>query len=266
MAKKSKDVVFDVSGGSTKIDERGKLRNRDADEADRGSMGSKGKKKKKSKIEKREAIVIEDNTYKAGQEKKKKKRKTSDSTEVILPKKKKRLPVTIEGEKSLVVLKATKGDQKKLAKAQAAIEEFNELPPPVDEFDAVIRAKFEAQVDLAARLEEQMEDRIYARDVYALNTVYNQIREMIADLRASRDVSAQVDEIQTVVILPYHRVVGEALGLIFFHVEGSIRKFVKDGDLQEEIIKKLKNSIHESAVQLQGEYNAATDRVRKVLL
>lgn len=265
MAKKSKDVVFDVSGGSTKIDERGKLRNRDADEADRGSSGSKGKKKKKSKIEKHVPVVIEDNTYKAGQEKKKKKRKTSDDTEVVLPKKKKRLPVTIEGEvKNLPAV--TKGSSKKLAKAQAAIEEYNDLPPPVDEFDAVIRAKFEAQVDLAARLEEQMEDRIYARDVYALNTVYNQIREMIADLRASRDVSAQVDEIQAVVILPYHRSVGQALSDVFYHTEGAIRKFVRDPDLQQEIIKKLKNVIHESAVELQGEYSLATERVRKALL
>jgi len=266
MAKKSKDVVFDVSGGSTKIDERGKLRNRDADEADRGSSGSKGKKKKKSKIEKHVAVVIEDNTYKAGQEKKKKKRKSSDEPEAVLPKKKKkRLPITIEGEVNKLPA-VTKGSAKKLAKAQAAIEEYNDLPPPVDEFDAVIRAKFEAQVDLAARLEEQMEDRIYARDVYALNTVYNQIREMIADLRASRDVSAQVDEIQSVVILPYHRAVGQALSDVFYYTEGAIRKFVRDPDLQQEIIKKLKNTIHECAVELQGEYSLATERVRKALL
>lgn len=264
MAKKSKDVVFDVSGGSTKVDERGKLRNRDADEAERGSSGSKGKKKKKSKVEKHVPVVIEDNTYKAGQEKKKKKRKSSDSEEV-LPKKKKRAPVTLEGEVNKLPA-VTKGSSKKLAKAQAAIEEYNELPPPVDEFDAVIRAKFEAQVDLAARLEEQMEDRIYARDVYALNTVYNQIREMIADLRASRDVSAQVDEIQSVVILPYHRSVGQALSDVFYHTEGAIRKFVRDPDLQQEIIKKLKNVIHESAVELQGEFSLATERVRKALL
>lgn len=256
MAKKgSGDYVVDVSGGKNAdhIDERGKLRNRDADEASRGS--SAGKKKKKLKKVEREAVVIEDNTYKAGQEKKKKKRKT---------------PITIEGESKQVAVvksgKTPKNSDKKKNKAMKAIEEFVHLPPPVDEYDAEARRMFEECVRLAGRLEEQMEDRIYSRDVYALNTVYNQIREIMADLRASRDISAQVDEIQTVVILPYHRVVGQTLSDVFFHVEGAIRKFVKDGDLQQEIIKKLKNSIHESAVELQGEFQLATERVRKVLL
>lgn len=277
MAKKSRDITIDVSGTT---DERGKVRNRDAEAAGRGASF----KKKKRKKEERVALVIEDNTYKAGKDSgkvkkkktaviaeepklKKKKKKTKDIDDVKPGKKKKRAPITIEGEsKEIVLAKETKGNKKLQQKALAAIEEYSKLPPPVDEFDAVIRAKFEAQCELAARLEFQMEDRVYARDVYALNTVYNQIREMIADLRAQRDISAQVVELQTMVLDPYHRVVGETLGLIFFHVEGAIRKFVRDQDLQEEIIKKLKNSVHEGALTLQGEYALALDRIQKVLL
>ena len=258
MAKRERERTIDVSGGSD-VDERGKFRNKDADDGS-GRSASKLKKKKKVKTEKREAVVLEDNTYKAGQEVKKKKRKKSvvgttiEGTAVRIPDSK--LPAVVGNKKTA----------KKRAQMVEAIEEFVTLPPPVDEYDAEYRRMFENSVGLAQRLEEQMEERIYNRDVYALNTIYSQVREIIADLRATRDISAQIAELESVVLGPYHRTVGQALTEILFHVEGSIRKHVKDRDVQTEIVKKLKDTIYETATSLQEEYGNTVERSRKVLL
>lgn len=258
MAKRERDRIINVSGGAD-VDERGKLRNKDADDGS-GRSASKLKKKKKAKPEVREAVVIEDNTYKVGQEKTKKKRKKSS------------VGKTIEGEvvripdSKLPAVVGNKKTAKKRAQMIEAIEEFVTLPPPVDEYDREYRRMFENSVGLAQRLEEQMEERIYNRDVYALNTIYSQIREIIADLRATRDISAQIAELENVVIAPYHKVVGQALSEVLFHVEGSITKHVKDRDIQAEIVKKLKDTIYETAMTLQQEYGKAIERAGKVLL
>ena len=273
MAKRERERIIDVSGGAD-VDDRGKFRNKDADDGS-GRSASKVKKKKKVKTVEREAVVIEDNTYKVGQEKKKKKRAASVDSPLKSDKKKlkkSKLGKTIEGEvvripdSQLPAIVGNKKTAKKRAQMVEAIEESVTLPPPVDEYDREYRRMFENSEGLAQRLEEQMEERIYNRDVYALNTIYSQIREIIADLRATRDISAQIAELESTVIGPYHKVVGQALSAILFHVEGTISKFVKDGDLREEIIKKLKNTIYESAVDLQEEYGKAVDRAGKVLL
>lgn len=257
MKKKSKssDVISNVSGGKKSrdidIDERGKVRNKD----DGGSRTGTAKKKK-VKREKHEPVVIEDNTYKVGQEKKKKKRASGVTIEGKALVLSDGLPATVAGKKGLAAKKE---------KALKALEVYETLPPPVDEFDAEARRMFEKQVELAMRLEEQMEDRIYNRDVYALATIYSSIREIIADLRASRDISQQVAELESTVLAPYHSVVGQSLSELLFHVEGSISKHVKDPDVKAELTKKLKDTIFECATTLQDEYGLAIERVRKVL-
>lgn len=272
MAKRERDRIIDVSGGAD-VDDRGKFRNKDADDGS-GRSSSKLKKKKKVKAPEREAVVIEDNTYKVGQEKKKKKRTASVDSPLKEKKKstKSKVGRTIEGEvvripdSQLPAIVGNKKTAKKRAQMVEAIEEYVTLPPPVDEYDQEYRRMFEHSVGLAQRLEEQMEERIYNRDVYALNTIYSQIREIIADLRATRDISAQIAELESVVLAPYHKVVGQALSEVLFHVEGAVSTFVKDGDLRTEIVKKLKNTVYEAAMTLQEEYGKAVDRAGKVLL
>lgn len=258
MAKREREKTIDVSGGSD-IDERGKFRNKDADNGSGRSASTLKKRKKPKKVE-REAVVIEDNTYKAGQDPVKKKRKKS-AVGTTIDVKAVRIP-----DSKLPAIVGDKKTAKKRKQMVEAIEEFVTLPPPVDEYDQEYRRMFENSVDLATRLEEQMVDRIYNRDVYALNTIYSQIREIIADLRATRDISAQIAELESVVLGPYHNSVGQALSDLLFNVEGSLLKHVKDRDIQAEIVKKLKDTIYECAMNLQEEYGNTLERARKVLL
>ena len=249
--------VRTVRGGSDDgidVDDRGRLRNRDADES---RSGGKNLKKKKKKPEAKEVFTLEDNTYKKGQDKAEKKpkkdkekkaKKSSDSKEVAIAS-----PTALK--------KKAKGESTMMK----AIEEYAQLPEAVDEFDAETRRIFEDLVELASRLKEQMEDRIYNKDVYAINTVYSQIREVIADLRASRDITAQVQQMEISVLKPYHMEVAQQFTNIYFHMHGALTKFVADEDLREEILKKLKNSVGEAAEMLTQDYNKAVERIGKVL-
>lgn len=256
----AKVKVRTVRGGDdddVRVDDRGKLRNKNLDEG----RGPSVKKKKKVKVEKHETIVIEDNTYKVGQDPIKKKKKKSVEGELIL------------GQKSMrteLMLPAGNVALKKKAKGKAitiaAVEEYVHLPAPVDEYDAETRRIFEQLIQTAQRLEEQMEDRIYNKDVYALNTIYSQIREVIADLRATRDISAQVSELEAIVMRPYQQLVAQGFTDMYFHMMGAITKFIKDEDERAEVEKKLKNTLGEVAASVTEEYPKALDRMRKVLL
>jgi len=242
--------------------------NIDNPDADAGRRAVK-KKKKKTKPVERPEIVIEDNRYKAGQKiEKKKKRKPELIEAVAEPKKKK----TKNSESKAVAVidapasaKSIKKSAVKRERAMAAVQEFVQLPAPVDEYDAEARRMFEKLVSMASQLEDQMEERIYNRDVYALNTIYSQIRELIADLRASRDISAQLAEIEQLVLMPYHKTVGQTLIDLLFNLQHSIAKEVRDEDARIMIEKKLQNTIHECASSLQQEYLQSIERIKSIL-
>jgi len=239
------------------IDTKGRPRNSNLDEG----RGPGIKKKKKLKPKEKEAVVIEDKKYKAGQDPVKKKKKKPLEGEL--------LPAKSSG-KELATVSAGPAALKKKAKGKhdvmQAVEEYVQLPQPVDEFDAETRRIFEQLVRTAGRLEEQMEERIYNKDVYALNTIYSQIREVIADLRATRDISAQISELEAVVLRPYQQIVAQGFTDMYFHMMGAITKFVKDDDVRAELEKKMKNTLGEVAETVTEEYPKALDRMRKVLL
>jgi len=252
----AKVKVRTVRGGDEddgiSIDSRGKPRNKDLDE----SRGPAVKKKKKLKPKEKEDLTPVDNKFKAGQDTAKKKKKKSVEGEYIPAGKE----MVVAG--PVALKKKAKGKQELMG----AIEEYVHLPQPVDEFDAETRRIFEQLVRTAGRLEEQMEDRIYNKDVYALNTIYSQIREVIADLRATRDISAQITELEMVVLRPYQQIVAQGFTDTYFHMMGAISKFVKDEDISAELQKKMKNTLSEVAETVTEEYPKALERMRKVLL
>lgn len=257
------------------VDDFGRVRSMDGDSEGGKALVAVKKKKKKKPVE-RDLPVIEDNVYRAGKETPKKKKEKSEKSKLAKddakPKKKKDKStdsdrIDVSGGRGELVTKAAadKKVAKKKTRAMQAIEEYAMLPPPTDEYDAETRRIFEQLVKTAGRLEEQMEDRIYNKDVYALNVIYSQIREIIADLRAAKDISQQIDELKSIVLMPYHKVCGQSLSEVYFHVEGAVSKFVKDPDQAAEVKKKLKNTIAECAQQIQQEFELALDRIAKVL-
>lgn len=247
---KRRDTVYDVSGSDIDIDDRGRVKkDNDADEASRRSSV----KKKKRKTERPTFEEVGENTYKKGKtvEKKRKKR-------------------VIEGEsKQLAVIpkaEAKKKTAKKKAKAIEAIEEYTLIPESGDEFDTQYRAMFEKAVYLAQMLEQQMEDRVNSRDVYALNTLYSQIRELIADMRATRDISQQIAELEQYAYGPFVKQIGQIIIDMYFGMQTNIANMVKNKDIREELLKKLGNAAADQGSRVQEEYGKMLEQARKVLM
>lgn len=259
--KKSKrsDSVFDVSGGNDiSIDERGRVKkDRDADEA--GRRTGLGKKKKKRETAKVLIEEVPDKKFKTGM--------SAKDGKADKPKRKKRL--VIEGESKQVAVitpkQAKEKTAKKKARAMAAIEEFAMLPDSGDEFDNQYRSMFENAVDLASRLEEQMSEKVNGRDVYALNTLYSQIRELIADMRATRDIGQQIAELEQIAFNPFLKQIGQIILDLYFAMQSNISATVKDKDRREDLLAKLRDASADAGLRAQGEHAQMLDKVRKVL-
>ena len=231
------------SGGISKIDMSG------MPPEDEGAPKAIKKKKKLKRREAHVPVEVEDNKFRLDGVQKKKKKKKPEQAVALIPASKKQLE------------KVSKGKQEVIR----AVEEYVALPESNDPYDIELRRIFEKLVDLAQRLEEQMEERIYNRDVYALNTIYSQIRETMADLRATRDISSQIGEIMDVVVRPYHRAAGQALMNVLFQMSHSISEHVKDADRRKELLNKLNSTSQDNAAELQAEYNKLPDRIQQVL-
>lgn len=258
-SKRNSDSVFDVSGRDVEVDERGRVKkDRDSDEAGRRT----GTGKKKKRVVKEAAFEeVPDKKFKSGMDakdgktKKKKKRKTG---------------LIIEGEsKRLAVYTPNQAKEKvagKKAKAIKAIEEFALLPDTGDEFDSQYRDMFENSVELASRLETQMVDGIIkSSDVYALNSLYSQIRELIADMRATKDIGQQISELEQVALNPFTKQVGQFILDLYFTMQSNISAAVKDRDIREDLLRKLGDAAADAGLRTQGEHAVMVDKVRKVL-
>lgn len=266
--KKSKskgDSVFDVSGRDVEVDERGRVKkDRDADE--NGRRTGSGLKKKKKRVS-ASALLEEEpaKKFKAGM----------TAADGKVKKKKRKTRLLLEGESKQVAVVEAPGKRKlpspektakKKARAMAAIEEFALLPESGDEFDNQYRDMFENSVELAGRLELQMvEHNIKSSDVYALNSLYSQIRELIADMRATRDIGQQIAELEQMAFNPFLKQIGQIILDLFFAMQSNISSAVKSKDVREDLLAKLRDSVADSGLRAQAEHAVMLDKVRKVL-
>lgn len=257
-SKRNGDSVFDVSGRDIAVDERGRVKkDRDADEA--GRRTGTVKKKKKRVVKEAAFEEMPDKKFKSGMDakdgKKKKKRKTG---------------LIIEGESKRLAVFTPKQAKEKTAKKKArvvqAIEEFALLPDTGDEFDSQYRDMFENAVELASRLETQMvEGTIKGTEVYALNALYSQIRELIADMRATKDIGQQISELEQAALNPFTKQIGQFILDMYFAMQSNISAAVKDRDIREDLLRKLGDAAADAGIRAQQEHAVMLDKVRKVL-
>lgn len=258
------DRRIDVSGHD--VDERGRLKNKDIPDDARRSAGTK-KGKKRTDDRKAKLATLAENEPK-------KKRKKRVSEEEVPKKKKKSGTLTTEEKRT----KKTKAERepatsKQLAKMErrrAKMErELEKLPDPAehgDEFDHQYRGMFDNLRTITALFEEKMLDNPSGRDVYALSTLYSQMREVIADIRSSKDVTSQIHELESKAYSAFLTMVGQTYIDTFFKMQKDIRMYVKDTDAQSQLIASLQGVCKDQADKIQIGYGAMLDRVRTVLM
>lgn len=250
---KAKDRRIDVSGAD--VDERGKLINRDIpDDARRAAK--KGKKRTDERKAKVELLLVSEE-----EGKKRKKRKKVDDEEVVVPKKKKKRLREIDKEASTKQLA-------KLARRKEKTMAVIEMMPDSggDEFDAQYRSMFQNLQHIGQLFEEKMMDNPTGRDVYALSTLYSQMREVIADIRSAKDVNQQIMELEAKAYGAFMKLIGQTYVDLFFKLQKDIRTHVKNVDEQSQLLDTLQGAIKDQGDKAQIGYQAMLDRVRTVLM
>uniref|UniRef100_S5VME5 Uncharacterized protein n=1 Tax=Pseudomonas phage PaBG TaxID=1335230 RepID=S5VME5_9CAUD len=228
--------------------------------------------KKKKRTDDRKAKLA---TLSEEEPKKRKKKRALDEDE--LPKKKKLKQATLSTEekraKKKDKLEREPATSKQLAKMERRkaklLDDLETLPVPSDhgdEFDHQYRGMFDNLRTITALFEEKMLSNPTGRDVYALSTLYSQMREVIADIRSAKDVTSQIHELESKAYSSFLTMVGQTYIDTFFKMQKDIRMYVKDTDAQSQLIASLQGVCKDQADKIQIGYGAMLDRVRTVLM
>lgn len=250
--------------------------------SDLGATRTKGAVKKKSakKSGKRSVVEAEEKEL---LKKAKKKKKTSKSDKPVKAKKKKKtsledvdieLPAKKKKKKSRnKELIAEKRDRKKdkLAASVPALEGTLETMikenPQIREHD-----QFQEYVDIfnslqkIARIkEEQCENnKAQSKDVYALMQIYNQMRDVIADIRALKDITQVADQINVDVLEPFASTTASILMEMYQSMEQLARKTLPNDQVMP-FINQLKAYAQGAGASLQEAYVNSNNKTIEVL-
>ncbi len=225
------------------------------------------KKKKKKKRSKSIAPVID-----IEPKKKKKKKKRSESIDTLIdiePKKKKKKKKSKD--KELTVSKKRDNKKKKLKEKAQVMEGQLEVlihnNPNIKEHDQFQEYVyiFESLQDIARIKEEQCRNnKAQSKDVYALMQVYNQMRDVIADIRALRDISQVADEICVDVLEPYAQSSAGTLMDFYQNIEQYARRNLDDHQITP-FVKQLKMYAKAGGAALQSAYEISNSKTLQVL-
>lgn len=133
------------------------------------------------------------------------------------------------------------------------------LPDPVkQENEQIIECirMFTQLRNMARTLEERFEANPSSQTVYALMKIYDQVREIIADLRALRDVQQMGDTLNREVISPYTRAVAAALAAVHQNLKADIKSVVPPEYIQP-VMRLVDQHISTSATEVHNSYHNA---------
>lgn len=186
------------------------------------------------------------------------------------PKKKKKK----KSDNPVDVLKKTKGKKSKSKSLSTDIVALEgELMQVMSEVPDVIKQENEqiaeymtmfTQCQNMARIcEEAYRDKKQSRDIYALMQLYNQMREIIADLRALRDVGQLGDILNEEVLGPFAESAGTILVGVFHQINAWNKK-----NLPVELISgahgAMENIIRKAAKDVEQSYQAGLDKTVQI--
>lgn len=233
--------------------------------------------KKKSDVKKK----LKQNTEEAELSLKSKSKKKKSYEKDDEPKKKKRKKKTV-GE----LLESGKVDkaQKRLAKFEAkALRVINSIQGESGTVDTLPQVVTTSESEflgeygriytnlqtIMRKLENSMLDPekayVSSKDIYALSTLYSQMRETIGDMRSIKDMQAQADSLSLHILEPLKSSSGEALVGLYFKIIQQVRQHVHDERTIESITNAIKLSTAETANTLKNDFSLAQAKIIDVL-
>lgn len=238
--------------------------------SDVGATRTKSSAKKRSakKSGKRSVVEAEDEKLL----KRKKKKKSSKSKEMAIiesePKKKKKKKKSRSKES---IAERRESKKNKLANnvpaLEGALESMIQENPQIKEHD-----QFQEYVDIftslqdIARIKEEQcrNNNAQSKDVYALMQVYNQMRDVIADIRALKDITQVADQINVDVLEPFAQSTASILMDLYQSVEQLARKTLQQDEIMP-FVTQLKAYTKGAGVSLQEAYQNSNSKTIEVL-
>lgn len=146
------------------------------------------------------------------------------------------------------------------------MEVMDEIPDVIKQENdqiAEYMTMFKQCQNMARLCEGAYRDKKQSRDIYALMQLYNQMREIIADLRALRDVGQLGEILNAEVLGPFAESAGTILVGVFHQINAWNKK-----NLPVELISAAQNStqniIRRAAKDVEQSYQAGLDKTVQI--
>lgn len=114
------------------------------------------------------------------------------------------------------------------------------------------------------KVEVKVMDTSSGNDIYALMALYNQMREVINDLRAMIDLSQNTQRIIDNVLYPFTRDVANNYADVIFLMQKNLRLSV-EGEVYKELKTSFDKSLSEHAKFIQGSYEKHSEVLKNLL-
>lgn len=201
--------------------------------------------------------------------KKKKTSKRKGTEAVEVPKKKEKLETPKAAEARKKKEKRRKRKAAKLAEStELAIKHNQELlvgdvigaTNTEQEYMEEYRNMFTSLQQLKANYEGMMGDKPQSKDVYALMSMYSQMRECINDMRLINDSGQQAEQLIQAALEPFTKAIGEAMVKTYYKNMSAIRESAPESQV-EDLMVKIKEITAETSMDVQKAYETAKERI-----
>lgn len=179
-------------------------------------------------------------------------------------KKDKQLPAVIPSKKE-VKKDITKGN-KIIEQGQELIERMEDsvFDQNREQFEQY-RAMFDNLVDIANTCLTRYADNKQTREIYALMKVYDQLREVIADMKALQDVSDYLSNIDENVLRPLSTAAADQLMDLLRSLNTKANSILSP-DQAAVLMDHMKKQSKNTGLKLKEAYNASLSNARKILV
>lgn len=179
-------------------------------------------------------------------------------------KEKKQLPAVVPSKKEV---------KKDITKGSKIIEQGQELIERMEDsvFDQnreqfeQYRAMFDNLVDIANTCLTRYEDSKQTREIYALMKVYDQLREVIADMKALQDVSDYLSNIDENVLRPLSTAAADQL-MDMLRSLNTKANSILNPEQAAALMDHMKKHSKNTGLKLKEAYNASLSNARKILV
>ena len=126
------------------------------------------------------------------------------------------------------------------------------------------RHMFDELVDISTILETNIKEKKTSRDVYPLMQTYNQMREVIADMRALRDLGKLGDRVNEELVYPLVQSIGQDIAQFYQDLSADIKRLLPEHEA-DAVMAELGTQFSGLGSKIKLAYDQCLDKAGRVL-